>query len=82
MLVETINSRQHLALISLLVSARMRAGLSQTVVAERMGKRQQWIAHFESGQRRIDVVEFIAYCRAVGIKDPCVLLRQVMKVRG
>lgn len=79
MLVQTIGTKQHLTLVKLLVEARHRAGLNQTEVAARLRQRQAWLSHLESGQRRIDVVEFIAYCQAVGT-NPCTLLRAVVKL--
>ena len=45
------------ALTTLLRQARKEAGLSQTKAAERLGKRQSFIAKCESGQRRLDIVE-------------------------
>ena len=33
-------------------------GLTQTELAERLDEYQSWVARLESGQRRVDVVEF------------------------
>lgn len=41
-------------------------------MAKRLGRRQSLTAKYEGGERRIDVVEFAAIARALGlIQDPC-----------
>jgi transcriptional regulator with XRE-family HTH domain len=56
-------------MVELLVDERKKAGLTQAEVASRLGRYQSFIATVESGQRRIDVVEFIAIAEAIGF-DP------------
>ena len=53
----------------LLVTAREKAGLTQAEVAQRMGRPQSFVAKYEGGERRLDVLEFIQVCAALGI-DP------------
>jgi transcriptional regulator with XRE-family HTH domain len=50
-------------LISLLVQRRGELGLSQSALAARLGTHQQFISRYETGERRLDVVEF---CDIVG----------------
>src|SRR5258708_828463 len=54
---KTIFSKVHRDLVSRLRRARMAAGLTQAQVAKKLKKPQSFVARFESGQRRIDVVE-------------------------
>ena len=42
----------------MLKQARKSKGLTQTELAQRLGTRQQWVAKVESGERRLDVIEF------------------------
>ena len=42
----------------------------------RMGRRQGFVAGFESGQQRVSVVEFLQFAEALGF-DPCRALRHV-----
>ncbi|WP_392342059.1 helix-turn-helix transcriptional regulator (plasmid) [Phaeobacter sp. BS23] len=63
---KTIWSTGHLALCRSLVEARNRAGLGQKDLADRLDCHQSLVARIESGQRRIDVVEFIVLSRALG----------------
>lgn len=62
----TITSPRHVALIALLISEREKAGLTQHNVARRMGRYQSFVALVESGQRRVDVVEFTLFASAIG----------------
>lgn len=64
----------------LLVQARTTAGLSQREVAGRLGKPPSFVAKVEAGERRLDVVEFLAYSRAVDA-DSVSLLRAIQRSR-
>lgn len=77
----TLNSPRHEALISLLVDRRKKAGLTQAEVARRLRRYQSFVATVESGQRRIDVIEFLAFADAIGF-DPAKALREIGAVRG
>lgn len=56
---KTLGTEQHKALIALLIEKREAAGLTQSALAEKLGEYQSFVARLESGQRRVDVVEFI-----------------------
>ena len=52
-----------------LVSLRVSAGLSQRALAERLRVPRSWVAKIESGERRLDLIEFLWICEAVAV-DP------------
>lgn len=56
---KSLGSPRHKALIALLVEKREAAGLTQAQLAEKLGEYQSFVARLESGQRRVDVVEFL-----------------------
>ena len=45
---------------------RESASLTQVELAERLDKPQSYISKYESGERRLDLVEIEALCRACG----------------
>jgi ribosome-binding protein aMBF1 (putative translation factor) len=49
--------------LSRLREARRQAGLTQAEVAERLGKPQSFVSKCESGERRVDFVEVLAFSR-------------------
>jgi transcriptional regulator with XRE-family HTH domain len=49
--------------LSRLREARRQAGLTQAEVAERLGKPQSFVSKCESGERRVDLVELLAFSR-------------------
>ncbi|CAA7625050.1 helix-turn-helix transcriptional regulator [Magnetospirillum sp. UT-4] len=61
------------ALVDGLINARKARGLTQADVAARMGTDQSHISKFERYERRLDVVDFIRYCRAIEADAPDVL---------
>lgn len=62
----TINSPVHDALVAYLRNARKAAGMTQLDVARLLDRHQSFVATVEAGQRRIDVVELIAFANAIG----------------
>jgi uncharacterized protein (UPF0335 family) len=79
--VKTIGTDQHKALVRLLIRKREAARLPQHVVARRLREYQSWIARIESGQRRIDVIEFFALARVIGF-DGHKALRKIFRQSG
>lgn len=63
---KSVHSPEQLAFRALLIAARDRAGLTQQKLAKRLGKHQSFVAKYEGGERRIDVVEFVMIARALG----------------
>ena len=66
----------------LLIERRKRAELTQAQLAEKLGSgwHQSTVAAVESGQRKIDVLEFLKISEACGF-DPCDLLKTLATVK-
>jgi len=64
--VQTIGTAKHNALIAFLAEKRRQAQLRQIDVAKRLREHQSWVARIESGQRRVDVIEFLRLAKAIG----------------
>jgi transcriptional regulator with XRE-family HTH domain len=60
----------------LMIKARKAAGLTQRKLADRLHKPQSFVAKYEGGERRIDVVEFLTVCQAMRV-DPAKLLKEL-----
>jgi transcriptional regulator with XRE-family HTH domain len=73
---KSLRSPDHVRLIDLLVSAREKAGITQQQLADRLGRPQSFVAKYEGGERRIDVVEFIAISRALDM-DPARAVKEI-----
>jgi transcriptional regulator with XRE-family HTH domain len=56
-----------------MVGARKAAGLTQHALALRLKKPQSFVAEYEGGERRLDVVDFIPIARALDV-DPLKLM--------
>ena len=76
---KTLGSRRHTALIGLLIERREALGMTQTQLADRLGEYQSFVARLESGQRRVDVVEFLELAEALGF-DAGKMLAAVRKM--
>lgn len=74
----SLHSDENKALVAVLVKARKAAGISQTDLADRLNKRQQFVSRIESGERRVDLLEFIMIARALKI-EPRDLLGRVLR---
>lgn len=70
---KTLRSPGHLVLMITLKKARLDAGLTQTELAERLKRPQSFVAKYENGERRIEVVEFVQIVNAIGCDGHAVL---------
>ena len=52
---------------ALLRQIRLEAGLRQVDVAQRLGQPQSFVSKYESGERRLDLLELSQVCEVVGI---------------
>lgn len=68
---------EHTVLMNVLIRAREKCGLTQAEVAKALGKPQSFIAKIEVGERRLDVLEFCAISRALGI-EPVALMEMLI----
>ena len=74
---KSLKSAEYARLIEVLVAARHEAGIRQQALATKLGRPQSFVAKYEGGERRIDVVEFIAIARALGA-DPLKLFKDFL----
>ena len=78
---KSVHSEGQSAFSGLMIKARKSARLTQHEVAKRLHKPQSFIAKYEGGERRIDVVEFVTVCQAIET-DPVKLLKALIKAIG
>jgi len=74
---KTLTSADYARLIGFLVAAREKAGIRQRALAEALDVPQSFVAKYEGGERRIDVIEFVTIARALGA-DPLRILRDFL----
>jgi transcriptional regulator with XRE-family HTH domain len=73
---KTLQSAKHKALIELLVSKREAVGLTQAEMAKNLGEYQSFVARLESGQRRVDIVEYLTISKVLNF-DPLKALAKI-----
>jgi len=76
---KSIHSSDQAAFCELMIGARKAAGLTQHALALRVKKPQSFVAKYEGGERRLDVVEFIRTSRALDA-DPLKLLAAFLTI--
>lgn len=62
-------------LTALLKALRSEAGLTQTEMANLLGKPQSYVSKYESGERRLDFVEVIEVCEGLNVAPKSFLER-------
>jgi transcriptional regulator with XRE-family HTH domain len=75
---KSIYTDRHRKLCELLKTQRKASGLTQTVVAKRLSKPPSYVAKYELGDRRLDILELIDVAAAIGF-DPCKLIKALVK---
>ncbi len=66
---KSIYSKEYQELLTWLKKKRQAKGLSMRKLAERLECSHSFICKTEQGERRLDVIEYVRYCSALGI-DP------------
>lgn len=64
---KTIYRNEYRQLVDLLRERREALGISQSALALQLGWKQQKVSFIETGARRMDVLEYIALTRALGL---------------
>lgn len=77
---KSLRSPRQRWLLNELAVARKKKGLTQAQVAEVLGRPQSFVAKYEGGERRLDVIEFLDVTEILEI-DPCELIAQVRRSR-
>lgn len=73
----SIHDPRYLEFVAALRRRRQRLGLTQKGLAYRLGRPQSFVAKVERGERRLDVIEAMDYCAALGCD-----LRESLPVSG
>lgn len=60
-------SSERRRLIALLRELRIHAGLRQEDLADKLKQSQSFVSKYESGERRLDLLELKQICRAIGL---------------
>lgn len=75
---KTLRSGENDTLIELLVSVRKEHGLTQRDLAALLKRPRSFVSRIEAGERRLDVVEFVAIAKALKI-DPVELFTRFVR---
>jgi transcriptional regulator with XRE-family HTH domain len=73
---------QRKKLLALLKNLRLDAGLTQAELASRLQRDQTFVSKYETGERRLDVLEFREVCRAIGMDVVTVIRRLNKELNG
>lgn len=63
----SLHSPNYQTFREMLVQARLDAGVTQVVLAEKLAKPQSYVSKYERGERRIDFPEFMEIAGVLGI---------------
>jgi transcriptional regulator with XRE-family HTH domain len=77
---KSLKSPEYARLIAALVAVRHSAGIRQQALAKKLNRPQSFVAKYEGGERRLDLIEFIAIARALDA-DPVKLFRDFVDGR-
>lgn len=77
-MLKSVHTDRHRLFCESLKRARKAAGLTQKEVAKRLGEHQSFVSRYETGERRLDVVEYLEIVEILGI-DPGTHIREIGK---
>ena len=76
----TLYTPRHKALREFITEKRKAAKLTQAELAKLVGSYQSFVADFERGERRLDVVQFLDFAEALEF-EPGAAIRKVAKAK-
>lgn len=62
-----IHDNRYRWVIEQLIEARKKQTLTQQAVADKLGKPQQFVSRYETGERRLDIFEFMDVATALDV---------------
>ncbi len=65
--IKTIHDRRYQVLVERLRTARCAAEITQVELAAQLGAAQSYVSKYERAERRLDVIEVRAICKAIGL---------------
>ena len=75
---KSLRSREHRCVIAVRVATRKAAGFTQQQLAARLRKPQSFVSKYETGERRLDVPEFIRVSRCLNA-EPAALITKLAR---
>jgi transcriptional regulator with XRE-family HTH domain len=69
---------RHKRMMAALVEIRENAGVSQRELARRLDRAHSYVGRIETGDRRLDLPEFIEWCELLEA-DPVEVLQRILK---
>lgn len=73
---KSIFTKDYARLLEVLITARKKQGLTQQALADLLDKPQSFVSKYESGERRLDVVEFCQIAKILN-NNPVTLLQEM-----
>jgi transcriptional regulator with XRE-family HTH domain len=67
-MVKSLHTPAYGAFRRIMTQARERQGMTQAELAARLGRPQSFVSKYESGERRLDMVEFVSVCDALEVE--------------
>ena len=64
---KSIHSAQYALFLQRLKAVRLERNISQVQLAERLDETQVFVSKCERGERRLDIIETMRWCQALGI---------------
>ena len=72
-MMRSIHNHEYRLLLGFIQQVRESLGVTQATLAQRLGTTQSYVSKCERGERRIDIIEFVRCCDALGV-DAAVLM--------
>lgn len=72
----SVHSKEHIWLRERLLDRRKELGLTQRTLGSKLGVVHSFIGKVETGDRRLDIFEFITYCKGLDL-EPTKVLQEI-----
>ena len=75
---KSIHSPEYERVLAVLVDMRKKTGMTQRDLAKKLGREHSFVWRIETGERRLDVIEFHWVCQALG-QDTAAIYKKLIR---
>ncbi|AKH44314.1 Helix-turn-helix domain protein (plasmid) [Croceibacterium atlanticum] len=68
-----VHDKRYQKLLAALIAARQDRGMSQSELASRLGRPQQFVSRYELSKRRLDIIEYVDVAQNLDLDPPAEL---------
>ena len=73
--IRSTKTKEYDLFLKILIESRKESGVGQRELGKKLDRTQSYVSKLERGDQRMDVIELVQYCAAIGVPAAHVILK-------